>query len=184
MSAIEKNAYAHDPQGDEYLDLVNEHDEVIGRKLRSQIYEEKLSNFRVVNAFIKNSEGLLWIPQRSSTKKIFPGALDFSMGGHVKSGESYDDAFIREMDEELGFHPEKDRYRLLEKLLPGENGVAAFMHVYEIDADVAPPYNPEEIQSGRWLSPRELLEIISRGMPTKEPDLRIAVEMFYKGALT
>jgi len=44
---------------DEYLDLVNENDEVIGRKLRSEIYAEHLSNFRVVNAFVVNSKGEL-----------------------------------------------------------------------------------------------------------------------------
>jgi isopentenyl-diphosphate delta-isomerase len=46
---------------DEYLDLVSENDEVIGKKLRSEIYAEHLSNFRVVNAFLVNSEGKLWV---------------------------------------------------------------------------------------------------------------------------
>ena len=40
---------------DEYLDLVDENDNVIGKKKRSEIYAENLSNFRLVNAFIINS---------------------------------------------------------------------------------------------------------------------------------
>ena len=66
---------------DEYLDLVNEKDEVIGKKLRSEVYAEGLSNFRVVNAFLVNSEGKLWLPRRGAHKRIFPLCLDMSMGG-------------------------------------------------------------------------------------------------------
>jgi hypothetical protein len=43
------------------LDLINEHDEVIGALERDEVYKRGLSNFRVV-AFIKNSEGKLFIP--------------------------------------------------------------------------------------------------------------------------
>jgi hypothetical protein len=42
---------------DELLDLVDENDQAIGQKLRSEIYHEKLSNFRVVNAFLINDQG-------------------------------------------------------------------------------------------------------------------------------
>lgn len=44
---------------DEYLDLVDDNDDVIGRKLRSEIYSEKLNNYRVINAFLIDSEGKL-----------------------------------------------------------------------------------------------------------------------------
>ena len=37
---------------DELLDIVNEHDHVIGQKYRSEIYNQGLSNFRVINAFL------------------------------------------------------------------------------------------------------------------------------------
>jgi len=74
---------------DEYLDLVDLQDSVIGRKLRSEVYAEHLSNFRVVNAFVLNSKGELWIPRRTADKRIFPLCLDMSVGGHVESGESY-----------------------------------------------------------------------------------------------
>ncbi|MDZ4286214.1 MAG: NUDIX hydrolase, partial [Candidatus Sungbacteria bacterium] len=65
---------------DEFLDIVDENDNVIGTKKRSEVYAEHLSNFRVVNAFVRNSKGELWIPRRSADKRIFPLCLDMSMG--------------------------------------------------------------------------------------------------------
>lgn len=183
MNNPKEHATENDPATDEYLDVVNEHDEIIGRELRSVIYREHISNFRVVNAFVKNTAGKLWTPQRSDMKDLFPGALDFSMGEHVKSGESYDDAFERGLSEELRITKDKVVNRLLGKLSPQIHGVSAFMRVYEIDMEQTPHYNPNDFRAGFWLSPRELLSMISQGTPTKEPDLRIAVNAFYKDSL-
>lgn len=36
----------------ELLDIVNEHDQIIGQKYRSEIYQQRLTNFRVINAFL------------------------------------------------------------------------------------------------------------------------------------
>ena len=54
---------------DEYLDLVDEKDNVIGKKKRSEVYKLNLSNFRVVNLFIRNKKGQLWIPRRAEYKE-------------------------------------------------------------------------------------------------------------------
>jgi isopentenyldiphosphate isomerase len=51
----------------------------------------------VLNAFLVNDYGQIWIPRRSSLKRIFPLCLDMSVGGHVVSGESYEEAFRREL---------------------------------------------------------------------------------------
>ena len=74
---------------EEILDLVDDNDNVIGSKPRSEIYTEGLHNFRVVNAFVINSKGKIWVPRRAADKRLFPLSLDMSMGGHVETGESY-----------------------------------------------------------------------------------------------
>ena len=51
-----KNQY--EVVGDEYLDLVNGQDQVVDQALRSKVYKEGMSNFRVINGFIKNKQGL------------------------------------------------------------------------------------------------------------------------------
>lgn len=163
---------------DEYLDLVDKDDEIIDRKLRSVIYQERLSNFRVVNAFVINSKGQLWIPQRGHSKKIFPDALDFSMGGHVESGESYDIAFERETREELKINVSTINYRLLGKLSPEQDGVASFMQIYEIPMEQTPKYNPNDFIKSYWLYPHQLLIMIKNGMPAKS-DLSIVVNHLF-----
>lgn len=163
---------------DEYLDLVNINDEIIGRKLRSEVYAEGLSNFRVVNLFLVNSEGKLWIPRRTSKKRIFPLCLDVSMGGHVESGETYEDAFKRESFEELNLNTDKVSWKLLDHLTPHKNNVSAFMKVFKIETDTVPDFNPEDFTEYFWLSPKELFERIENGDKTKG-DLPVLVDIFF-----
>ncbi|MBG1268388.1 NUDIX domain-containing protein [Nostoc sp. WHI] len=105
-------------QDDEILDIVDESDCVVGQKKRSEIYRQGLCNFRVVNAFVVNSLGQLWIPRRSAHKTIFPLCLDVSMGGHVETGETYEDALQRELKEELNLELNMVNVRPLGHLIP------------------------------------------------------------------
>ncbi len=162
---------------DEYLDLVNIQDEVIGKKLRSAVYAEGLSNFRVVNAFLVNLQGQLWIPRRSLNKRLFPGGFDMSMGGHVESGETYEQAFKRELVEELNIKADKISWKLLGYLTP-QDGVSAFMKVYEISANTTPQYNCSDFTESFWITPIELIKRIEAGESSKS-DLPILVRKFY-----
>lgn len=164
---------------DEYLDLVDTQDNVIGKKLRRDVYTENLSNFRVINAFVVNSKGEIWIPRRTADKRIFPLCLDMSVGGHVESGETYDDTFRRETAEELNIDISKVEYRLLDKLTPESDGVSAHMQVYEILLDEAPEYNPADFVEYYWLTPEDALKRINEGEKAKE-DLPILIKKFYK----
>lgn len=48
---------------------------------------------------------------RGSWKKLYPGGYNFSVSGQVAVGESYEDAFKRETQEELNFNPDDYRWR-------------------------------------------------------------------------
>lgn len=153
---------------DELLDLVDEQDRVIGIWSRSEIYREGLKNFRVVNAFLINDAGQLWIPRRSAKKRIFPLCLDMSVGGHVISGETYEEAFRRELLEELRIDLDEVGWKDLGQLTPHEHGVSAFMHVYEIHSNHSPDYNRDDFVEFFWMTPQEVLKRIEDGDGAKD----------------
>ena len=160
------------------LDLVDKNDEVIGCALRSVIYEAGLRNFRGVNCFLVNKKGELWIPRRPKSKRIFPDCLDFSVAGHVESGETYFEALVKEAREELNLDITKMKIKELGKLTP-KDGSAIFEMCYEIKYDETPDYNKHDFVSAEWLAPKELMKRIEGGEKVKS-DLPVVLKRFYK----
>lgn len=166
---------------EEYLDLVDESDSVIGREDRSVIYSKRLNNYRVVNVFIVNSEGKLWIPRRTASKKIKPLALDFSAGGHVESGSTYEETFAKEVLEELNIDISKVVWREIGYFKTGEYGLSSFMKIYEIKQNEVPKFNREDFFEYYWLTPQELLKRIEEGDDAKG-DLTILARKLYSAS--
>lgn len=161
---------------DELLDIVNKDDEVIGTILRSnydQLVEQKLGYIRAVEMFIQNDEGQLWIPTRTADKKIAPNGLDYSMGGHVESGESYEESALREIEEELNLKIDPSKLEFIKKFKPGV--IPYFRNFYIYRSNESPVYNPNDFVGAEWLSPDEILKKIDSGMPAKT-SLRETVE--------
>lgn len=152
---------------DELLDIVNECDEVIGQEYRSKIYAIGSSNFRVVNAFVMNDDNQVWIPRRSPQKKLYPLCLDASVGGHVQAGETYQQAFERELAEELNLNLSDVEHSLITYLHPHRDRVAAHMNVYRINYNKTPDYNKNDFIDSFWMSIPELQHHIMQGDRTK-----------------
>jgi len=165
----------------EMLDLVSSDDVVIGILSRTEIYAKNLNNFRVVNAFLINSKGELWIPTRALSKKLFPGCFDCSVGGHVMADETYFDAFCRETQEELNLSYKKFPYSLLAKLTPEKHGTSAFMEVYTIQYEGPVDFNKEDFIEGQWISPKALKIVLKHGAPAKS-DLGIILDACFPDA--
>lgn len=160
----------------EWLDVVNEHDEVVDTVTREDAYARGLT-VRVINAFLINQSGQLWIPRRTAHKRLFPGCLDLSVGGHVEHGETYEQAFRRETQEELNLTVDDLPWQQIARLGP-RDGLSAFMHVYELRRDDPPAFNPDDFSSAEWLTPAELLRRIEQGDPAKG-DLKRLVQLSY-----
>lgn len=86
----------------EFFDIVNEKDEIIGKISENMQNTIKPSQLRFINIIIINDDKKIIVPKRSSNRRIFPNCYDFSVGGHVNSGEEYEEAAYRELKEELG----------------------------------------------------------------------------------
>ena len=86
---------------DELLDIVDDDDRVTGQALRTVVHRRGLQH-RGIHLFLVTPEGKLLVQQRGRLRGTAPGALDCSVSEHVKAGESYREAAVRGLAEELG----------------------------------------------------------------------------------
>lgn len=163
---------------EEILDLVDENDVVIGSLSRKEVYTRGLKNFRVVNVFIRNDDGELWIPRRTAAKKLFPLYLDMSAAGHVESGESYEEAFAKEVREEINIDVTAVSHKELGHLSPHIDNVSAFSKVFEIEYNDVPAYNTDDFVEYYWLTPAEILALVEEGEKMKS-DIPKLIKKFY-----
>jgi isopentenyldiphosphate isomerase len=144
---------------EEIFDVVNERDEVIGQRPRSEIHRLKL-NHRAVHVLVFNASGELFLQKRSMKKDCFPGVWDSSASGHLASGESYDACCGRELLEEIGLEPDTPPVRLFKVAARPETG-QEFVWVYRCAADGPFRLEPEEIERGNWFAPLALRRWVS-----------------------
>jgi len=86
---------------DEWVDVVDERDQVVGRATRQQMRQHNLLH-RNASVLCLTSNGQVFVHQRMPTKDVFPSLYDLFASGVVMAGESYDTAAARELGEELG----------------------------------------------------------------------------------
>lgn len=86
---------------DELLDLVDEHDTVVGTVMKSVAHAEG-KRIRIIHVFIFDSQGRMAVQLRSTTVRFAPSHWVTAGSGHVASGETYEHAGTRELQEELG----------------------------------------------------------------------------------
>jgi len=85
----------------EYLDIVDENDQVIGQASKDDIYRQSLRH-RIVHVLIFIDDGKMVLQKRSNQVSFCPNHWSTAVGGHVQAGENYEKAAIREYQEELG----------------------------------------------------------------------------------
>lgn len=165
---------------DEILDIVDQNDQVIRSMPRAQVYKNNLcAQMRAVWLIIRNEQGQLWIPRRSWKLQQLPGHLDGSVVGHVRSGESYEQALLREAIEEIGQDISHISYRYLGKLTPQEHNTFCFSAVFECIMSQAPEnWNRDEICEWQWMTPQELLQRCQGDEKFKDT-LPIIIQHFY-----
>ena len=139
---------------DELFDVVNENDEVIGQRPRREVHRLHLLH-RAVHILVVNSAGQVFLQKRSLKKDSAPGAWDSSASGHLEVGESYDDAALRELHEEIGLRPSQPLEKLFRILACRETGFE-FVWVYRCRSEGPLKLNPEEIDEGGWFEPAQV----------------------------
>jgi isopentenyl-diphosphate delta-isomerase type 1 len=161
----------------EFLDIVDEDDEVIGRDTRENVHARHKTH-RGVHVFVLNSRGEILLQKRSEKRDYYPGYYDASVGAHVLSGETYKQAAKRETKEELGFQPsglericdynsysarQKEKRRLF---------VCHSEGPFDIDT--------EEVESVEWWPPERIREEIERGKMKFTEGFKLSFRKFIK----
>ena len=88
-------------QGTEWVDIVDEHNEVIAQSSRAQMRAQCLRH-RATYIVVHDGMGKILVQRRTETKDFMPGMLDATAGGVVQSGEGMLESARREAEEELG----------------------------------------------------------------------------------
>jgi isopentenyldiphosphate isomerase len=159
---------------EEIFDVVNERDEVIGRKPRSEVHRLGLLH-RAVHVLVSNARGETFLQKRSRTKDREPGKWDSSSSGHVESGEDYDACAVRELREEIGLVVPKAPVRLF-KINACPETDHEFVWVYGGKAEGPFHLHPEEIERGEWFAP----EAVTRWLAEKPEDFASAFRLIWK----
>ena len=139
-----------DPQ-DELFDLVDENDKIIGTVRRREANRNPKRIHRAVCILVFNKKGQLFLQKRSKTKDTYPGYWTISTSGHVRSGQTYRQAAVEELREELGVEQGFSLKRLGKSLMryPHETEYETF---YKTIYDGPMSLHPEEIAEGKFFT--------------------------------
>ncbi|MEV5959308.1 NUDIX domain-containing protein [Streptomyces sp. NPDC051987] len=141
---------------DEILDIVDEHDQVIGQSPRGEAYARGLRH-RCVFIQARDAAGRVFVHRRTATKLVFPSLHDMFVGGVVGAGESYDDAALREAEEELGVSGLPRPTFLFKFLYDGGAGRSWWSAVYEVRCELPVRPQVEEVAWHDFLTDEEVV---------------------------
>lgn len=114
---------------------------------------------------VRDSRRSVYVHRRTETKKLYPGAYDFSCGGVLDAGETPDQGGAREAAEELGVTGTPLRY-LGRALYDGPADAAGPLDrvvgfLYECTYDGPITWQPEEVAWGTWLTVAKLRDFMA-----------------------
>ena len=136
--------------------LVNDYDEIVGYKNRSELLDTE--RWRICSVLLLNDKYEVLITQRAANKRHSPLKWGPSCAGTLSKGESYEECALRELDEELGFKTHSLQELLYDKY-EGTTGSKRYCKTYYvrcswgIDRFVV---QTGEVESLEWVELREL----------------------------
>ena len=139
---------------DEIVVIVDEDNNVVGAAPRREMRAQRLPH-RSTYILVFNSQGELYVQKRTTTKDVFPGYHDPATGGVVLADESYEESARRELAEELGIQDVP--LTPLFTFYYTDERAHVWGRVFTCVYDGAMVLQPEEVESGEFMPPEEVL---------------------------
>jgi isopentenyldiphosphate isomerase/intracellular septation protein A len=89
-------------EAEEWLPLVTEQGEIVGKAPRSVCHKGEKLLHPVVHLHVLNNQKHIYLQKRPMNKLVQPGKWDTAVGGHISFGETLETALKREAWEEIG----------------------------------------------------------------------------------
>lgn len=134
---------------DEIFDVVDSSDRVVGTARRADVHSKGLLH-RAVHLIVVRGNGDVFLQKRSMGKDSYPGRWDSSSSGHLDSGEGYESAAQRELEEELGIT--SSNIKQIGSLPASVETGNEFVRIYKAEHEGPFTLHPGEIDDGRWVS--------------------------------
>ena len=143
---------------EEKLIVVDQQDNIIGYENKMKCHEGEGILHRAFSILIFNDEKKLLLQKRSRKKLLWPLYWSNSVCSHPRPGESYKEAAMRRLKEELGFATAltllyKFQYQARFENIGAENEICC---VYIGKANGTVRANPEEIAEWKYIDPNIL----------------------------
>ena len=162
MQSLAKNLKVHysGDSMDEYVILVDENDNPIGKEEKVKCHLPNGKLHRAFTALIFNNEGKLLLTKRSDKKMLWPGYWDGTVASHPRESETYVSSAERRMPEEIGIvckmnYMNKFEYHVPYKDIGSENEVCGTL-VGVVDDFDETSLIKDEISAIKWISSDEL----------------------------
>lgn len=138
----------------EYLDIVDEKDTIVTHHVPYEEVHSLHARHRVVHVLLFNEVGEFLLQLRSEKKKAYPLYWTFSAGGHVQHKESYEEALVREVKEEIGIDVRPDQFVFKgEGVYNDELGHQIYYHTYILLYDgPIEEYKNDEVAAVQFIS--------------------------------
>ncbi len=159
----------------EFVEIVDESGRVVSRARRADCHGNPSLAHRAVHILVMNSRGDIFLQKRSKTKRVQPGKWDTSVGGHLACGESYEEAALREIEEEVGIElRDASRLRHLHDYVWRSDTETEHVRTFMLEHDGPFALQREEIEDGRFWPEAEVRRTVGTGRltPNLEEELR------------
>ncbi len=142
----------------EFLPIVNEEGEIIGKASREECHRNPSLIYPIIRLHLFNKENQILLQRRSLKSDIEPGKWDAAVAGHIKFDEKIEDAVKRESKEELNI--EINEFQLLHKRLFKAKTSTALMFVFIGLQNEFPNANLKEVEEVRFFTIQQIHSLI------------------------